>query len=406
LLKLFWILAALLSAQSLVALRDGFRFLDFFRRRRTSPAGVYTPPVCLIIPCKGLDEGFTENLRAFLTQNYPDFQIIFIVARENDPAYPALSLALRDHPSARLLVAGEASGCGEKVHNLRTAVKAADARAEVLVFADIDARPSPDWLRWLVAPLADPAVTASTGFRWYLPGAGFASKLRAAWDSSIATMLGEGRAILAWGGSMALRAGDFRRLQIAERYWQGTVSDDYGVARAVREAKGRIAFEPRCLVASREESSLPELWRWMNRQIILTRVYAPHLWRLGLAAHWLYALTLLLGLALFVAPVTTAGMKLAMAGAFLVIQLLGVAKGGIRSIIAREGFGERHASCYWTLAPLVPWMMFCNFLVAGFTRRIEWRGTEYELISAHQIRILKRSSCGASQITPPSRGAS
>ena len=96
----------------------------------------------------------------------------------------------------------------------------------------------------------------------------------------------------AWGGSMAIRAADFRRLGIAEAYWANTVSDDYALTRAVREAGGKIAFEPRCLVASREESSLREFLRWSTRQIIITRVYAAHLWKLGLATYLFYCGTL------------------------------------------------------------------------------------------------------------------
>ena len=283
-LKVFWVLAALLAIQSLIALRDGFRFLDFFRRRRNTPPGDFCPPATVIIPCKGLDPGFAENLQAFLKQDYPHYQLVFSVARQQDSAHAALSEKLRGLPHTSLVVAGEAEDQGEKVHNLVQGLTAVDPAAEVLVFADIYSRPRSDWLRSLVARLADPGVTVSTGFRWYLPGKGFVSRLRAAWDTSIATLLGEHGRNFAWGGSMAIRASDFRRLQVAECYWKGTVSDDYAVTRAVRESRGRIAFEPRCLVASHEMSSLAELLRWTNRQIIITRVYAPHLWRLGLAS--------------------------------------------------------------------------------------------------------------------------
>jgi len=389
-LKVFWVMAALLAVQSLVALRDGFRFLEFFRRRRSAPPGDSCPRAAVIIPCKGLDPGFKENLQAFLSQDYPHYQLVFAVSRERDPAHAILSERLRGQPHTALVVAGEAEGRGEKVHNLVQALGVVDTDAEVLVFADIDARPGPDWLRSLVAQLADPNVTVSTGFRWYLPGRGFASRLRAAWDTSITTLLGEHGRNLAWGGSMAMRTSDFRRLQIAERYWRGTVSDDYALARAVRESNGRIAFEPRCLVASCEESSLAELLRWMNRQIIITRVYAPHLWRLGLAAHLLYALTMLAGVALLLAPGVSGTARLAIAAVLGAIQFLGVAKGGIRAIVAREGFAEKRPSCYWTLAPIVPWIMLYNFLVAGFVRRIEWRGTIYELRSKDDVRVLRR----------------
>lgn len=395
--NVFWALAALLALQSVIALRDGFRFLRFVRRRRSASPSNFHPRATVIIPCKGLDPGFAENLEAFLTQEYPHYQLVFAVASENDPAHVVLAARLRGRPYTALVVAGESEDRGEKVHNLVQALDAVDPAAEVLVFADIDARPAQDWLRSLVAPLADRSVTVSTGFRWYLPGASFAPRLRAAWDTSIATLLGEHRPNFAWGGSMAMRAQDFRRLKIAEHYWAGTVSDDYAVTRAVRDAGGRIAFEPRCLVPSREESSLAEFLHWSNRQIIITRVYAAHLWRLGLAAHGLYALTMLLGLAIIVVPGASTGLRIAMAALLAVIQLLGIAKGRIRTIVARELFPEesailnKYGGCYWKLAPLVPWVMLVNFFVAGFKRRIDWRGTEYELVSRTSVRVFRRN---------------
>jgi hypothetical protein len=35
--------------------------------------------------------------------------------------------------------------------------------------------------------------------------------------------------------------------------------------------------------------------------------------------------------------------------------------------------------------------MLGNFVLAGFTRRIEWRGTEYELVSPDQVRVIRKS---------------
>jgi cellulose synthase/poly-beta-1,6-N-acetylglucosamine synthase-like glycosyltransferase len=227
-----------------------------------------------------------------------------------------------------------------------------------------------------------------------LPGEGFVSRLRAAWDTSIATMLGEHDPTFAWGGSMAMRAADFRKLGVAERYWANTVSDDYALTRAVREAGGKIAFEPRCLVASREESSLREFLRWSTRQIIITRIYAAHLWRLGLATYLFYCATLTLGLIVLAMPGATAYQRVAVAVTLLAVLLLGAGKGYIRSLVARELFPTEiggRASCYWLLSPLVPWIMLGNFVVAGFARRIEWRGTEYELVSRDKVRVRGRS---------------
>ena len=313
--KAFFALGGLLLLQSVWALMDGYRFLRFFRRSRSRPPASYAPLAAVIIPCKGLERDFETHLQRFQGQDYPDYQVVWVVAAASDPIYPRLQACLETwlkppgvrRPRTSLVVAGIAEGRGEKVNNLLRGLEAVDPAAEVLVFADIDARPSTDWLRSLVGPLADPAVTASTGFRWYLPGRGFASQLRAAWDTSIATLLGDHGHNFAWGGSMAMRAPDFRRLGIAERYWANTVSDDYAVTRAVREAGGKIAFEPRCLVPSQEEVSFSDFIRWSNRQIIITRIYAARLWRRGLAVHAFYALTFIGGLLVLAWPGVAAG---------------------------------------------------------------------------------------------------
>jgi ceramide glucosyltransferase len=400
--KISLLAGALLVVQSAWALLDGVRFLRFVRRRRSSPAGSHTPFAAVVIPCKGVDAGFDENLDRFLNQNYPEYQIVFVVATEAEPVSQKLRAKLAAlpatagirKPQASLVVAGVTDGRGEKVNNLLHGIEAVGPAAQVLVFADIDAAPSGDWLRSLVGSLANPETTVSTGFRWYLPGQGFVSKLRAAWDTSIATMMGDHDHNFAWGGSMAIRAADFRKLEIAERYWANTASDDYALTRAVREAGGKITFEPRCLMASREESSLREFLRWSTRQIIITRVYAAHLWKLGLAAYLFYCGTLTLGLIVLVMPGPTAIERVAEALTLVVILILGAGKGYIRSLVAGELFAAETStgtSCYWQLSPLVPWIMLGNFVVAGFTRRIEWRGTKYELVSRDKVRVLRRT---------------
>ena len=141
--------------------------------------------------------------------------------------------------------------------------------------------------------------------------------------------------------------------------------------------------------------------RWANRQIILTRVYATRLWAMGLASYALYCSTMVLGMILLILPSSSAlnrpGLERGIsAGLLLTIQGLGIAKGGIRTVVARELFPEesaslsRYGSCYWRLAPLVPWVMLLNFITAGFTRRIEWQGVHYDLLSATKLRVLPR----------------
>ncbi|HLW78300.1 MAG TPA: glycosyltransferase, partial [Terriglobia bacterium] len=376
----------------------------------------YEPLVALIVPLKGLEPGLDLNLKAFATQDYVAYQLILVVASAGDPVYRWVNERVNALPAAaprnactiRIVVAGRSETRGEKVNNLLAGVAAADPAAQVFVFADSDATPGPDWLRSLVAPLAASRMTLSTGFRWYLPGPGLASQLRAAWDTSVATMLGAHDHNFAWGGSTAIRASDFKRLEVAERYWASTVSDDYALTRAVRErggfdagggpaqeTPGRIHFEPRCLVKSGGELSLAQFLRWANRQIIITRVYSPRLWWMGLLSYLLYCGTFIFGLTLLAMGAGSGAGRLAVAGLLAAVVAMGMIKAGVRTVVAREQFGgeeaslQRYGSRYWQLSPLVPWVMLFNFAVAAFVRRIEWRGVRYELRSANEVRVLK-----------------
>ncbi|HXH48384.1 MAG TPA: glycosyltransferase [Terriglobia bacterium] len=400
---IFIILGLLLLAQSARSLLDGFRFLRYVRRCRAQEIGDYSPKAAVVIPATGADAQLKANIAGFLTQDYQQYQLVLVVCDQNDPAYTVLNELVKeatrssgDPFNVTLVVAGPAHAQGQKVHNLLRGLDVVDPETEVLVFADADARPNSTWLRSLVAPLASRDVTVSTGFRWYLPGRTFISQLRAAWDTSIATFMGEHDSSFPWGGSMAIRGEDFKHLLVRERYWASTVSDDYGLGRAVHDSGGRIRFEPRCLVASREDSSFAGFMRWTNRQIIITRVYAPRLWAMGLAAHVLYSLTFVWGLFVLLEPV--AGWeRIAVAALLAVILGLGMGKGKIRAVVAREIFPEereflgRYGKRYWQLTLLVPWVMLWNFLVAGFVRTIEWSGVRYRLRSDHEVEIVGRN---------------
>ena len=404
---LFIILAGFLLLQSLVALASGIRFIRYARRCRAPCASSYAPEVAVILPVKGVHQNFKKHLARFLSQDYPAYRLFVAVADRQDPAFRFVENYLRESRenfspgllSARTVVAEPSEIRGEKVNNSLAALAQVPETTEVLVFTDADALPERDWLRCLVGPLEDSALTVSTGFRWYLPGPNFVSQLRAAWDTSIATYMGDHNRNFAWGGSMAIRRTDFERCNVRAA-WQRTVSDDYALTNAVREAGGKIRFEPRCLLASREDSSLGNFLRWTNRQIIITRVYAARLWRMGLVAYLNYCFTFLagfflIGRAVLREPMQT-GLAWGVAGILMLVQLLGMAKGMIRQQVAEMKFPEekeslaRHGACYWLLAPLVPWVMTYNFITAGFTRRIEWSGVRYELRSSEEVVVLKQ----------------
>ncbi|MDQ1559769.1 MAG: hypothetical protein QOD32_2829 [Pyrinomonadaceae bacterium] len=414
----YYFFAALLLLQSLVSLRGGARYLRYFRRELSAPAPDFTPFVTVVVPCRGLDQGLHENLSALCEQNYPAFEIVFVIDSRDDPALGVIEELRRtwgnaSSPATRVVVAGAASESGQKVHNLIAAVGAADARSEVFAFVDSDARPHPGWLRALVAPLADETLGATTGYRWFIPSTNLASHLRAVWNASIASALGENsRANFCWGGSTAIRRETFTRVRMRER-WRGTLSDDFALTRALQEARLPIHFAPRCLTASHEVCDARTLLEFTTRQLKITRVYAPRLWRIVLISNLLFVAIFYGGLALalaralsglsYVLPLALVAAIYALGSAKAVLRLRAVALAfAPRKKIWRAGTLAAHV----LLWPLASALYLYNAVASARSRHIRWRGITYELKSPSETVIINATRTGeASAAGEPARRA-
>jgi ceramide glucosyltransferase len=396
----FYVLAGLVVLQSLLSLRGGVRYFNFFKRELEAPRALYLPPASVFVPCRGVDQGLRLNLLALFRQHYPAYELIFVSDRAEDPGLDLARQLARELEGetvarARFVVAGLATDSGQKVHNLRAAVAEADPSSEVFVFVDTDARPRADWLRSLVAPLAEEALGAATGYRWFLPaGGGFASHLRSVWNASIASALGaDVWRNFCWGGSTALRRSTFEGLKVDLR-WRGTASDDYALTRTLQEAERAVRFVPACLTASVEDCTLGELFEFTTRQLKITRVYAPHLWRLVLVSNLLFV-------AVFFGGVALAAWRAAVGLPFVwplvvvsVVFLLGMWKAFFRLRAVALALEEHHGRlrrgvwAHLLLWPLTAALFLYNAVAAGLSRRIVWRGIGYELKSPTETEII------------------
>ncbi|MFN7946520.1 MAG: glycosyltransferase family 2 protein [Blastocatellia bacterium] len=397
----FYLLSLILFLQSLLALAAALRFARY-SLRTPSARHRYQPKAVVIVPCKGIDPGFEENIGSLFAQDYRDYEIIFVTERESDPAYETLTDLIRQsRRSAWLVVAGEATGCGQKIHNLRAALDTLDAvnrRAEIIVFADADARPAENWLSELVAPLADESVGATTGYRWYLPAEGsqrrFWPLLLSVWNAGTLTLFGE-RSAFAWGGAMAVRRDYFEQSGIREK-WAAAVSDDYVLTDAIKTAGQRVKFVPACLVATPFSGGFREMLEFTTRQVTITRVYAPRLWRLALVTHLLFNLTfwggILLSVIKSVSGDAPSGLIWLLAGIFS----LGALAGAVRAVVAARLLEEDHhqiAGHWWAwllLNPVASLLWLYNVCASALTRRITWRGIGYELSAPDQTLIWQR----------------
>ena len=239
-----------------------------------------TGRVLVLAPCKGADVELEDNLRAPFRQDYDDYEIALIIEDAADPAAAAIRRVIAEHPTvaARLVVAGQATTSGQKVHNLRAATAELAAEIRSLVFLDSDARPRPQWLRLAMARLSEPGVAAATGYRWFAPKRfSLANCLLYGVNSTIMSLFSRDNQYMVWGGSWAIRRDIFDQIGL-HRAWEGTLSDDLVASRELRRAKCFVRFEPACVNASPLDASFREAVSFLRRQYLITRDYTPGWW--------------------------------------------------------------------------------------------------------------------------------
>ncbi|MBK8959335.1 MAG: glycosyltransferase [Proteobacteria bacterium] len=128
----------------------------FYSRRVTDPA-LPLPPLTVLKPIYGLDRELEPGLRSFCEQDYPELQIVMSLQRRDDPALPLLRQLEAEYPERVTVVIGESPpSVNGKVQNMVIGMGA--ARHAHLVVSDSDVFAPRDYLRRMVAPLADPRI--------------------------------------------------------------------------------------------------------------------------------------------------------------------------------------------------------------------------------------------------------
>ena len=392
---LFYILAILQVASGLFLLWQGIQWLTYVQKHLKIDPGFYAPRTAVICPCRGMEPGLERNLVSLCEFDHQNYEIFFVLASESDPAYSTVKrVATTSRVKAQIIIAGKPQNCSEKVNNLRSAVEQVPAEFEVLVFTDSDGRPGKTWLHHMVAPLSDSRIGATTTMRWFIPNrADLATALLAAWNASVVTMLGSHSKNFCWGGGTAIRRAIFEEIGMLD-VWQYSFSDDYSLTMMIERTGRPIVFLPECLTLSYVQTDFPGLLEFTNRQVRITRVYRGQMWATAFVAHFLYCLTLPLGLYVWLNLAVAARPAFQIATLVFLPLLLAAIRGAIRVVGVTEALPAVRAHVmgqswiYIILSIFVPYIYIVNFTSSLVGRRLRWRGIEYELISPEQTRVL------------------
>src|SRR6185312_3096235 len=88
---------------NLLAIAGALRF------RKRPKISDYRPPVSILKPVRGRDAGFYEAIRSHAVQQYPEFEMLFGVARADDPALEDIERLKRECPAIPIRVIATAN---------------------------------------------------------------------------------------------------------------------------------------------------------------------------------------------------------------------------------------------------------------------------------------------------------
>lgn len=354
------------------------RLLRFARQDRVVDAP--TPPVTVLKPVCGLDQDLYENLHSFCMQDYTDYQVIFGVADESDPAIPIVEQLMRTLPDQdlSLIVDDRLIGTNRKVSNLANMV--ASAKYEILVIADSDMQVRPDYLKSIVAPFRDDRVGAVTCLYSGIPRGGLASALGAAFINewflpSVLVALSFRDINFCFGSTMVVRREILEQLGGFARF-SSLLADDYMLGKFVSKAGYKVCLSPYVVGNVVYEPDIRTLFLHELRWAATIRQVQP----LGYSFSFIsYCIPMSL-LYFAVCPYLIDGM-ITIAGAVLLRVLM--------HFTARYSLGIKGHAQPW-LSPLRDILCFTIWAVGLFNRNVHWRQHTYALKSEGQLEITEQ----------------
>jgi ceramide glucosyltransferase len=351
--------------------------LRFFRRERARTLPSYAPPVSLLKPVRGVDFGSYENFSSFCRQDYPEYEILFAVNDEIDPAVPLIRRLAAEFPERRirLVVGADQIGTNRKVNKQIRLTR--EAQHEILVLTDGDVRVGTNYLREVVAPLADAKVGAVTSFYRAIAEKSLGAELEAVGASSD---FFAGVLVAEWKEGMTFALG---ASIVTTKHWLGKIggfeaianmhSDDYELGHRIAKAGAEVLLSREGVWTMYPAQSARGFWEHQVRWARTVRLCRPISYAGLIFTHGLpWAL-----LAAWVAPAKwIAG---AYVLAYIVLRFLmawTVGVWGVRDDLLKKKI--------W-LVPLRDAIYFAVWIASFASKRITWGGQEFTMEKGRMV---------------------
>lgn len=355
--------------------------------------------VSIIVPLKGTTPTLEGNFRSLIGQKYPNYEVIFVSEREDDPGVAVARGTINEFetqgsgtlPSkVSYVCAGELEDLRmiAKSHNLIQAIE--HATGDVLLFTDSDVYHPENWVQEMVNPLGEHYrgrdIHATTAV-FFIDPEGFLGIFPSLSTNAAAYLASYTRRYqdfpsYASGASMAVLTSIFHKAGIVDA-WKQSLNDDLVLAGALVD-KGYNLFSVRRLPTRPVESF--DTWRNMNNKMVRWMLTVNHYSHPNnnrdALVNGLFNLQFQTMLNLSIIFMILQGMSILTIDWLVIGQLLGITyvyNIFSRFIIARR-IQERNVYPYLWLAPISQyfwgWYLFSTtFFFDSFT----WGGRIYHL---------------------------
>jgi ceramide glucosyltransferase len=355
----------------------------FFRAPESVSASPgFARPVSILKPIYGLDREAYESYSSFCVQDYPDYEILFCVSDEQDPATPVIRKLIEDFPNRaiRLLVGSDPLGVSDKVNKLCRLSR--EARHDIVIVSDSDVRVDPGYLRAVTAPLQDPRVGAVTCLYLGLSDGSLAGDLEAAGNSTdfaagvlVAWLFSDVNFML--GATMAVRKSSLAEIGGFESLVD-YFSDDYELGNRIAGKGYRIHLIAYPVAIVYPHQTLQDAFRHQLRWNLSIRFSRP-------AGHLGLLFTQGLPLAMLAATFApSATPAFAVLGAYLVLRAASAWMIGVR------GMRDANLRGKMELLLLRDAFAFIVWVVSFFPQRIFWRGKQFRVRDKRLVAIAGR----------------
>jgi ceramide glucosyltransferase len=207
---------------------------------RPTPSTPSAPPVSILKPLKGIDPEMYESFRSHCLQDYPEYEIIFGISDAADPARELVDRLQQEFPrlAIHLMICPKTLGSNIKVSNLAQMLPR--AKYENILVNDSDIRVQPDYLRQVIAPLADSRIGLVTCLYRGIASPTLGSRMEAIGISTdfaagvLAARQLEGGISFGLGSTLAFRRRDLAAIGGFEAIVD-YLADDYEIGRRMRE---------------------------------------------------------------------------------------------------------------------------------------------------------------------------